>query len=73
MPYASYGTGIVTDPLKHLEAAIALSKRINDKVDDLFAPLEREMKIMRWPAQYQSILWEAVILGAKERMEKLDE
>lgn len=57
------------DPMAALEAAMAMTRKINRKVDDLLAPLEREMKIMQWPAEYRSIVWEAVLLGAKQRLE----
>jgi hypothetical protein len=59
-----------TDPVVHLEKAMAMVQKINRKVDDLLEPLQREMRIMKWPAEYQSILWEAVMLEAKSRWEK---
>ena len=46
-----------------------MTRKINRKVDDLLAPLEREMKIMQWPAEYRSIMRKAVLLGAKQRLE----
>ncbi len=60
----------MSDPVEHLQKAIDMSKKIARKVDDLLAPLEWEMKIMQWPAEYRSILWEAVMLEAKRRWEK---
>ena len=60
---------MTADPVAALEAAMAMTRKINRKVDDLLAPLEREMKIMQWPAEYRSIMWEAVLLGAKQRLE----
>jgi hypothetical protein len=63
------GRGGTADPVAHLEAAMAMMRKINRKVDDLLAPLEREMTIMQWPAEYRSIMWQAVLLGAKQRME----
>jgi hypothetical protein len=57
------------DPVVALEAAMAMTRKINRKVDELLAPLEREMTIMQWPAEYRAIMWEAVLLGAKQRME----
>ena len=60
---------MTADPVAALEAAMAMTRKINRKVDELLAPLEREMKIMQWPAEYRSIMWEAVLLGAKQRME----
>ena len=57
------------DPVAALEAAMAMTRKINRKVDELLAPLEREMTIMQWPAEYRSIMWEAVLLAAKQRWE----
>ena len=59
----------MSDPVAALEAAMAMTRKINRKADDLLAPLEREMRIMQWPAEYRSIMWEAVLLGAKQRLE----
>lgn len=39
---------------------IALSNRILKKAEDLLAPLQREMDIMKWPAEYRAIVWAAV-------------
>ncbi len=55
--------------LAHLEAAMAMTRKISAKVDQLLEPLAREMRVMKWAPEYQSILWEAVMLEAKQRME----
>jgi hypothetical protein len=57
------------DPVAHLEAAIAISRKINDKAETLLAPLVIEMRIMKWKPEFQAIMWEAVMLAAKQRME----
>lgn len=44
--------------------AEALALRISDKVDDILNPLEREMRIMAWPAEFQAIVWDALIARA---------
>ena len=56
--------------IENLELAIAMVHKINRKVDDLLAPLAAEMEIMKWPTEYQAILWESVMLEAKGRWEK---
>ena len=60
------------DPVRHLEAAMAMSRRINRKADDLLAPLDLEMRVMKWRPEFRSIMWEAVMLAAKRRMEGED-
>ena len=62
-----------TDPLEHLTMAMAMVEKISRKVDDALAPLQREMQIMKWPAEYRAIMWEAVMLEAKSRWEKCGE
>lgn len=52
-----------------IEAGVELVRKIRIKVDDLLAPLAREMRIMKWSADYRAILWEAVMLEAKARLE----
>ena len=59
------------DPVAHLQAAIKMAKTINDKVDTLLAPLDNEMRLMRWKPEFQTIMWEAVQHAAMARMEKL--
>lgn len=49
----------MSDP-EHLAKAKALTARIAAKVDELLAPLEQEMRAMRWDPQYRAIMWEAV-------------
>lgn len=66
-------TPATTAPVAHLEKAMAMVQKINAKVDRLLEPLQREMRIMKWPAEYQAILWEAVMMEAKLRGEKCSE
>lgn len=58
------------DPVADLAKALEMSKKIARKVDDLLLPLTLEMKVMKWPPEYQAILWEAVMLEAKRRWEE---
>ncbi len=44
------------DPAEALGLALNIAKQINDKVEALTAPLEREMRIMKWPAEYRVIV-----------------
>lgn len=57
------------DVLAELAKAMEMAKKVSAKIDRLLEPLEREMRIMKWPAEYQSIMWEAVMLEAKSRWE----
>lgn len=61
------------DPLEeeHLVIAIAMAQKIQNKVNILLEPLQREMRIMKWNPEYQAILWEAVMMEAKNRWEKV--
>lgn len=63
----------VADPVEHLAKALEMSKKIARKIDDLLEPLQREMRIMKWPSEYQAIMWEAVMMEAKARWERVSE
>lgn len=43
---------------------------ITRKVTEALMPLERQMNILKWPNDFRAIMWEAVMLEAKSRMEK---
>ena len=43
-----------------VQKALALAQQIEKKVADLLEPLERDMKIMGWSAEYRAIMWSAV-------------
>lgn len=58
------------DPVAHLEAAIAMTRKITAKAQTELEPLAREMRIMKWKPEFQAIMWEAVMLEARSRMEK---
>ena len=60
-----------TPEAEHLAKAMAMVQKINRKVDALLEPLQREMRVMKWNPEYQAILWEAVMLEAKARWEKV--
>lgn len=57
--------------LAALEEAWKVTQQIAAKVDRLLEPLEREMQIMKWEPEFRAILWEAVMLEAKARWEKM--
>ncbi len=52
-----------------LKQAKRVTLQIIRKVDDLLSPLEHEMRIMQWAPEFQAIMWEAVMRGAKRRCE----
>jgi hypothetical protein len=58
-----------TAEAENLGKALAMAKKINDKAANLMRPLEIEMRIMKWPASYREIMWEAVMMAARERLE----
>lgn len=58
-----------TPEAEHLARAMAMVQKISRKIDTLLEPLQREMRINKWKPEYQAILWEAVMLEAKSRME----
>ena len=61
----------MTDPREsddHMAQAVALTAKIEQKVTDLLAPLEREMQIMKWAPEFRAILWEAVAMRALQKM-----
>lgn len=54
----------------HLEAAMAMTRQITAMAQRKLEPLTHEMAIMKWKPEYQAIMWEAVMLEAKQRMEE---
>ena len=59
--------------LEHLAKGLDMVRKINAKVDALLRPFEHELSIMGYTPAMQAVMWHAVMLGAKERMEKADE
>jgi CO dehydrogenase/acetyl-CoA synthase delta subunit len=43
-----------------------LARKIAAKATAALAPLEREMRLMQWPGEFQVILWEVVAAQAME-------
>lgn len=43
---------------------------ITRKVRETLAPLERYMNVLQWPNGFRAIMWEVVMLEAKQRMEE---
>lgn len=54
----------------HEEKAQALAEKITDKAASALASLEREMIVMKWPAEFRAIMWGAVVeLASSHRAE----
>lgn len=51
----------------HMEASIALADKLTTKAEGALSGIEREMIIMKWPAEYQAIMWETVAAVASSR------
>lgn len=51
----------------HAEKANALAEKIEAKASGALDGLEREMLIMKWPAEFRAIMWEAVVAIASRR------
>ena len=47
--------------------AEALAAKIAEKASDTLARLDREMDIMKWPAEFRAIMWGAVAHAATLR------
>ncbi len=68
-PPPNQGRVEVSETSSHTEKAIALAEKITAKAEDSVARLEREMIIMKWPAEFRVIMWEAVVEVAAQRAE----
>lgn len=53
----------------HEAKAKALAEKIEKKASDALDSLEREMAIMKWPAEFRAIMWSAVAEIATRRAE----
>jgi hypothetical protein len=51
----------------HLEESIALADKLTTKAEESLADLDREMALMKWPAEFRAIMWEAVAALASAR------
>lgn len=49
------------------EKAQALAEKIAAKAAGALSALDREMHIMKWPAEFRTIMWEAVAHEAMSR------
>lgn len=47
--------------------AQAVAAKIEKKVEDTLYVLDREMAIMKWPAEFRAIMWDAVAHAAALR------
>ena len=43
-----------------MEKAIKVAAQIEQMASDTLAPLAKHMRILKWPAEYQAIVWGAV-------------
>ncbi len=53
----------------HEKNAQALAEKITSKAEGALDGLEREMAIMKWPAEFRAIMWGAVAEIASRRAE----
>lgn len=53
--------------ISHLEKSIDLATKISTKAEGALDSLEREMIVMKWPAEFRVIMWEAVAAVATIR------
>lgn len=51
--------------------AVRLAEQVKSKAEELLEPLSREMRIRGWDADYQTIMWEAVMTEAQYRWLKV--
>ena len=56
----------------HADKAQALAEKITQKAHDAFAGVEREMMIMKWPAEFRAIMWHAIAVHANNRRVEAD-
>ncbi len=50
-----------------MKKAQVLAEKIVAKAADTLAILDREMTIMKWPAEFRKIMWEAIAHEATNR------
>lgn len=50
--------------------AEALAEKITRKASDTISALEREMIVMKWPAEFRAIMWDAVAHTASIRADE---
>lgn len=39
---------------------LEIARKVQEKIESATAPLEREMRVMKWRPEYQVIVWEAL-------------
>lgn len=47
-------------------AHLAVAARVQSRITAAIEPLRREMRIMGWPAEHRTVVWEAVARRAME-------
>jgi hypothetical protein len=61
----------MTSAAAHMAKAVAMTKKIEAKANALLAPLDLEMKMMGWKPEFQSIMWNAVMLAVQKRLKDI--
>jgi hypothetical protein len=54
----------------HAEKANALAGKITSKAEDALSGLSLEMNLMKWPAEFRGIMWQAVAEIASRRAQE---
>lgn len=52
-----------------MERAVALATKISAKAEETLSRTQTEMDIMKWPAEFRAIMWEAIADAARIRAE----
>jgi hypothetical protein len=55
-----------------IDKAQALAEKITQKAHDAVAGVEREMAIMKWPAEFRAIMWHAIAVHANNKRVEAD-
>lgn len=57
----------MTNSISHAAKAIDLAEKITAKAEEAVACVGMEMNIMKWPAEFRAIMWDAVAIVANSR------
>lgn len=52
---------------EHMARALVVAERVSARATEALGELDREMKLMKWPAEFRAIMWEAVADLASRR------
>lgn len=53
--------------MNQIAKAVGLATKISAKAEETLAGIEREMDIMKWPDEFRTIMWEAIVDTAKAK------